>query len=466
MNDKALLDIRKTHPYLPHTPEDISTMLRMIGIDSIDRLFADIPRKLMLQETLKITEGLPEFEVYKKMHSLAAQNNVEPVSFLGCGSYDHIIPAVIGHLLSRSEFSTAYTPYQAEISQGMLQAIFEFQTMICDLTGMDVSNASLYDGHTAASEASVMALNSIRGSDTILYSSLLHPHTRTVLKTHFSRLPVKLQEIPSIDGTTDMSVLADMLQQGVAGVILQSPNYLGILEDLNGIADLIHKNRSLFILSANPISLGVLKNAGEWGADIAVGDAQPLGLPSCFGGPSVGYIAATEKLIRKMPGRLAGQSLDIEGNRAFILTLQAREQHIKRSRAASNICSNQALAALAVTIYLSLMGKQGFRTVSEQNIRKAHYLYDTLLQQTAVKALHDRPFFNEFPILLPKDSNTAESRSSNFLNRMVDKGFFAGVDLHGLDRSAPEGTILIAVTEKRTRQEMDHFIDTVKEVVK
>jgi glycine dehydrogenase subunit 1 len=466
MHNNTGIKRNKTHPYLPHTTEDITIMLRKIGIESIDSLFADIPRELMLQKTLNLPEGLSEFQVYKKIQSLALQNKIDLISFLGCGSYDHIVPAVIGYLTSRPEFSTAYTPYQAEMSQGLLQAIFEFQTMICQLTGMDVSNASLYDGHTAVSEAAVMALNSVRRSDTVLYSNTIHPYTRMVLKTHFLNLPVTLEEIPSINGATDMSALAGMLRSGVAGVILQSPNYLGVIEDLNGIADLIHQNGSLFILSANPISLGTLKPAGEWGADIAVGDVQPLGLPSYFGGPTAGYIAASEKLLRKMPGRIAGQSLDRDGKRAFILTLQAREQHIKRAKATSNICSNQALAALAVTIYLSLMGKQGLREVSEQNIQKAHYLHDALLEKTTVRAIYDRPFFNEFAILLPESGASPHSRSRGFISHMEREGFYAGVDLHSLDPAEQEGAILIAVTEKRTRQEMDRFVGSVMKVLK
>lgn len=445
--------------YLPHTDEDIEAMLDVIGVDGIDQLFADIPRELILKEPLQIPAGLPEYEVYRRMQSLAERNRVQNISFLGCGSYDHIIPAVVSHILSRSEFYTSYTPYQAEMSQGFLQAIFEFQTMICELTGLEVANASLYDGHTAASEAAVLALNSVRrGSDIILYSSTLHPFTRQVLRTHFSNLPVHLEEIPSRDGTTDLKDLAAKLRPGVAGVILQSPNYLGYVEDLSGLAQELHDNGSLLILSANPLSLGVLKPAGEWGADIAIGDTQPLGLPSYFGGPSVGYITATEKLLRKMPGRIAGQSLDQEGKRAFLLTLQAREQHIKRERATSNICSNQALAALATAVYLATLGKQGIREVAEQNTQKAHYLYHRLVKETAAEPLFDRPFFNEFPIVLPK-------KAAEVLPRMGERGFYAGVDLNRLDPSTPEGTLAIAVTERRTREEMDRYVEALKEVL-
>jgi glycine dehydrogenase subunit 1 len=441
--------------YLPHTEEDIKTMLEAAGLGDMEQLFADIPRELVLKKPLEIPEGVPEFEVYRRMQALAARNRVEPVSFLGCGSYQHIIPAAVGHVLSRSEFYTSYTPYQAEMSQGILQAIFEFQTMICELTGLEVSNASLYDGHTAVSEAAVLALNSVRRSDTILYSSTLHPFTRQVLKTHFANLPVELEEVPADRGTTDLEELVKRLRPGVAGVVLQSPNILGYIEDLSGLADKVHENGSLLIVSANPLSLGLLKSPGEWGADIAVGDTQPLGLPPYFGGPSVGYITATERLLRKMPGRIAGQSLDQEGARAFLLTLQAREQHIKRERATSNICSNQALAALATTVYLASLGRQGIREVAEQNLYKAHYLYGRLLEETPAEALQDRQFFNEFPVVFPKPA-------VEVLPRMEEAGFYAGVELHRLDPTMPEGALLIAVTERRTREEMDRYVEAMK----
>jgi glycine dehydrogenase subunit 1 len=445
--------------YLPHTDEDIEAMLDVIGVTDIDQLFADIPRELILKKPLQIPAGLPEHEVYRRMQALAGLNRVQNVSFLGCGSYDHIIPAVVSHILSRSEFYTSYTPYQAEMSQGFLQAIFEFQTMICELTGLEVANASLYDGHTAAGEAAVLALNSVRKSDTILYSSTIHPFTRQVLRTHFSNLPVHLEEIPAKNGTTDLEEMAAELRPGVAGVILQSPNYLGYVEDLSGLAEKLHDNGSLLILSANPLSLGVLKPAGEWGADIAIGDTQPLGLPSYFGGPSVGYITATEKLLRKMPGRIAGQSIDQEGKRAFLLTLQAREQHIKRERATSNICSNQALAALATTVYLATLGRQGIREVADQNTQKAHYLYGRLVQETPAEPLFDRSFFNEFPLVLSR-------KAADVLSRMEELGFYAGVDLHRLDPSIPEGTLMVAVTERRTREEMDSYVEALKEVLR
>jgi glycine dehydrogenase subunit 1 len=444
--------------YIPHTEEDIASMLAEIGVPGLDALFADIPERLLLKELPGIPEGLPEYDVYRRLRALAAGNRIQAVSYLGCGSYDHLIPAVVGHILARSEFYTSYTPYQAEISQGILQVIFEFQTMMCELTGLEASNASLYDGHTAACEAASLALNSVRKSDTILYSQTLHPFTRRVLRTHFSNLEVKLEEIPARNGVTDRDELASRLRPGVAGVILQSPNYLGCVEDFRGVAARVHENGSRLILSADPLALGLLKPAGEWGADVAIGDTQPLGLPSYFGGPSVGYITATVELLRKMPGRIAGQSLDREGKRAFLLTLQAREQHIKRERATSNICSNQALAALATTVCLAALGPQGIRELAEQNLQKAHYLYELLLEQTPVRPLFEQPFFNEFALLLPGSAATV-------LRRMEQEGFFAGVELSRLEPSLPEGALLVAVTEKRTREEIEAYAQTLRKVL-
>ncbi len=444
--------------YLPHTEQDIAAMLAGIGAASIDELFADVPKDLLLEGPLELPEGLPEYEVYRRLHTLADKNQIRGVSFLGCGSYDHIIPSAVRHILSRSEFYTSYTPYQAEISQGVLQAIFEFQTMICELTGLDVSNASLYDGHTAACEAAGLALNSVRHSDTILYSKNLHPYTRQVLHTHFSHIGVNLEAVASKDGITDLEDLYARLRPGVAAVVIQSPNTLGYLEDLSGVAGRVHDNGSLLIVSANPLSLGVLKPAGQWGADMAVGDTQPMGLPCYFGGPSVGYLAAAQQLLRKMPGRIAGQSLDRDGRRAFLLTLQAREQHIKRERATSNICSNQALAALATTVYLSLLGKQGIRQVAELNVRKSHYLYDRIVAETPAKPLFERPFFNEFSLLLPRPA-------AEVLESMEQEGFFAGVELRRLEPSAPDGAVIVAVTEKRTREEMDRYVQVLERVL-
>ncbi|MFW5712634.1 MAG: aminomethyl-transferring glycine dehydrogenase subunit GcvPA [Spirochaetota bacterium] len=445
-------------PYLPHTDQEIKEMLADIGVDSIDQLFADIPEKIRHKGDLKLPKSQSELEVYTRLQALADKNR-QAVSFLGAGMYDHLIPSTVAAIMGRTEFYTSYTPYQAEISQGVLQAIFEFQTMMCQLTSLEVSNASLYDGHTAASEACALAINSTRKTDTILYSSTIHPYTKQVLETFFEDLNVKLVQLPEKDGVLDTSSIKAQLSDNVAGLLVQSPNIYGILEDYSDIADMLHENKSLFIVSSNPMSLGVLKSQGEWGADIAIGDTQPFGLPAYYGGPSVGYIAATEKLLRKMPGRIVGQTEDEEGKRAFVLTLQAREQHIKRERATSNICSNQALAALGTTVYLATVGKQGLKELAVQNMQKAHYLAEKLRKEAGLELVADRPFFNEFTLSLPKPA--AEVASA-----MEKDGIFAGVALNELDAAMPDNLLTVAVTEKRTAAEMDRYVQSIKGALK
>ena len=445
-------------PYLPHTEQEIQQMLADIGVAGIDELFADIPEKIRHKGELKLPKSQSELEVYTRLQALSDKNR-HAVSFLGAGSYDHLIPSTVGAIMGRTEFYTSYTPYQAEISQGVLQAIFEFQTMMCELTSLEVSNASLYDGHTAASEACALAINSTRKTDTILYSNTIHPYTKQVLETFFEDLEVNLVELPEKEGVLDTSAIKAQLSDKVAALLVQSPNIYGILEDYSGLADLLHKNRSLFIVSSNPMSLGALKSQGEWGADIAIGDTQPFGLPAYYGGPSVGYIAATEKVLRKMPGRIVGQTEDEEGKRAFVLTLQAREQHIKRERATSNICSNQALAALGTTVYLATVGKQGLKELSVQNMQKAHYLAEKLQKEAGIELMADQPFFNEFTLKLPKPA--AEVAAA-----MEKDGIFAGVALKELDASMPDTLLTVAVTEKRTAAEMDRYVQSIKGALK
>lgn len=444
--------------YLPHTEEELKQMLDDIGVSSIDELFADIPEKTRVKGPLKLPQGLSELEVFQRLNELAEKNK-QAVSFLGTGSYDHLIPSTVGALMGRTEFYTSYTPYQPEISQGVLQAIFEFQTHMCELTSLEVSNASLYDGHTAASEACALAINSTRKTDTILYSSSIHPYTKQVLATYFSDLGVKLVELPTKDGVLDTSAVKENLDSNVAALLVQTPNVYGYIEDYTGLADMLHENKSLFLVSSNPMSLGVLKSQGDWGADVAIGDTQPFGLPTYYGGPSVGYIAATEKLLRKMPGRIVGQTLDEDGKRAFVLTLQAREQHIKRERATSNICSNQALAALGSTIYLSTVGRDGLKEIAAQNMQKAHYLFDKLMDETQAEEFAEQPFFNEFTIKLPVNAEEV-------VEKMEAEGIFAGVPLKQLDSSMSENLLAVAVTEKRTKAEMDRYVESMKGALK
>jgi glycine dehydrogenase subunit 1 len=452
-------------PSLPHTEEDLRQMLQAVGASNLEELFADVPPAMRLSRPLDIPSALSEAEVYRRLSALAAANRTDAVCFLGGGSYDHLIPAAVGAVLARSEFYTAYTPYQAEISQGVLQAIFEYQSLICALTGLEVSNASLYDGATAACEAGSLALNSVRRSRKLLYSRTLHPHTRRVLATHFSGLEVELQEVAASDGVMDREDLRRRLAPGTAAVIVQSPNFLGLLEDLEGLAEEAHAAGALLVQCADPLSLGILRSPGEWGADVAAGDAQPCGLPMYFGGPTVGYLAARQAYLHRMPGRIAGQSVDRDGRRAFVLTLQAREQHIKRERATSNICSNQALAALAVAVYLAGVGKDGLAEAARQSAAKAHYLAERLARETRARPLTAKPFFLEFPLSLPGPAEPV-------LRRMEGEGFFAGLPLERLaPELAPAGAeaqrvILVAVTEKRTRGELDRYVEAMKRVLK
>ncbi|MFO7848862.1 MAG: aminomethyl-transferring glycine dehydrogenase subunit GcvPA [Spirochaetia bacterium] len=444
--------------YLPHTKNEVRNMLEEIGVKSIDDLFADIPEKIRFDKPLDMPKGFSELETYRKLLELA-DKNTHAVSFLGAGSYDHIIPSTVPAIISRSEFYTSYTPYQPEVSQGVLTAIFEFQTMMSELTGLDVPNASLYDGHTASYEACSLAINSTKKTDTILYSSTIHPYTKQVLLTNFADLDIKLVEIPEKDGMVDLEEVKKNLSPSVAALLVQSPNIYGVLEDYSGLSELLHENKSLFIVSSNPLSLGVLKSQKEWGADIAIGDTQPFGLPSYFGGPSVGYIVSSKKLMRKMPGRIVGQSKDVDGKRAFVLTLQAREQHIKRERATSNICSNQALAALATTVHLATLGKEGLKGIAEQNMHKAHYLFDKMGKELPVKVYTKRPFFNEFTVELPRPA-------AEVVKAMQKDGFFAGVPLAQIDSTKAEALLTVAVTEKKTKEQMDRYVESMKGALK
>lgn len=452
-------------PALPHTEEDLRQMLAAVGAGSLQELFADVPPELLRREPLELPPAMSEAEVHRHLAALAARNDTDAVCFLGGGSYDHLIPSVVNTVLGRSEFYTAYTPYQAEMAQGMLQAIFEYQSLICALTGMEASNASLYDGATAVCEAASLALNAARAGAggrprRLLVAQTLHPHARRVLATHFRGLDVELEEVPAAEGVLDRAALHGRLTPGVAAVLVQSPNFLGCLEDLSGLAEEVHAAGALLVLSSDPFCLGALKSPGEWGADAAAGDAQPCGLPPYFGGPSVGYLAVRQGFLHKLPGRIAGQSLDRDGRRAFVLTLQAREQHIKRERATSNICSNQALAALGVAVYLSTLGRQGLAEAARQCAAKAHYLAGRLCRETRARLLTDRPFFLEFPLELPQAAGPV-------LERMQAEGFFAGLPLGRLapelvPPAARERTILVAVTEKRTREELNRYVDVLK----
>ena len=431
------------YKYFPHTEDDLQAMLAKAGVESLDGLYAQIPEAIRFKGNYEIPRSMCELEVRQLFEKLG-QENKQLTCFAGLGVYDHYTPSVIPNLLSRSEFLTSYTPYQAEISQGTLHYIFEYQSMMAELTGMDISNASMYDGSTAAAEAMMMAVAAGKKVNKVLVSGCMNPLTFDVLKTYALHHGIELEVLPIRDGTTSLDdVKARLAEGGVAGVMVQQPNIYGIVEDFTGFADACHDNKALFIMNSVAANLAVLKTPGEWGADIAVGDGQSLGIPMLFGGPYVGYMCCTEKLIRKMPGRIVGMTKDSRDQRAFVLTLQAREQHIRRQKATSNICSNQSLMALFVTIYCSLMGKQGLKEAAQLSYAGAHYLCDELLKTGRFHLAYDKPFFNEFYVKYDGDVDT-------LYQRFIEEGFLGGIRL--------EEGILFAVTEKRTKEEIDNLV--------
>lgn len=441
------------HPYLPHTNEDIDHMLKTIGVSSLEDLFSDIPQELRLNRKLAMDEGISELELRSKIGSMAAKNltNEQRVSFLGGGAYQHYVPSVIKHLTSRQEFSTAYTPYQPEISQGTLQAIFEYQSMICELTGMDVSNASLYDGATALAEAVFMA-NHSNGKKDVLISKTLNPEYMNVVKTYAKYNELNIIEIEAEDGQTSLHDLELKMNDAVCCVVVQNPNFYGVVESGQKIRQAIDtcKTKAQMIVSANPISLGILEAPRNYGADTVVGEGQPLGSEVQFGGPYLGFIATTKDNMRRMPGRIVGQTVDKQGKRAFVLTLQAREQHIRREKAMSNITSNQGLIALTATIYLALMGKKGLEEVALQSVSKAHYLEGLLTSVDGIENCFHAPFFNEFAIKSKKPLKI-------ILDKMEEKGYFSGILLN-------DHELLVCVTEVHTKETLDDFARTWKEV--
>ena len=421
-------------------------MLAKAGVKTLDDLYAQIPDAIRFRGDYELPLEMSEMEVRDTFEKLGSQNQ-QLTCFAGYGVYDHYTPSVIPSLVQRSEFLTSYTPYQAEISQGTLHYIFEYQSMMAELTGMDISNASMYDGTTACAEAMMMAVAAGKKQNKVLVSGALDPKTRQVLDTYALHHGIELETIPVKDGLTDLTALGSQLSPGnVAGVIVQQPNVYGIVEDFTGFAEACHDHKSLFIIDSIAADLAVLKTPGEWGADIAVGDGQSLGIPMQWGGPYVGYMCCTEKLIRKMPGRIVGMTNDNRGQRAFVLTLQAREQHIRRQKATSNICSNQSLMALWVTIYMSLMGKQGLKEAAERSYAGAHYLCDRLLATGRFRLTFDQPFFNEFFVEYDGDIDT-------LYQRFIDAGFLGGVKF--------ENGLLFAVTEKRTKEEIDNLVSMI-----
>ncbi|KHF38072.1 aminomethyl-transferring glycine dehydrogenase subunit GcvPA [Halalkalibacter okhensis] len=438
------------HRYLPMTDADQKEMLETIGVKSIEELFSDIPSDIRFKGEMNVKEALKEPELISYFRELAEKNVSlkQTPSFLGAGVYEHYIPSIVDHVISRSEFYTAYTPYQPEISQGELQAIFEFQTMICELTGMDLANSSMYDGPTALAEAAMLSAGQTK-KKTILVSKAVHPEARAVLQTNATGQRLNVIEIDTANGVTDLKQLQEVYGEDTACVVVQHPNFYGNLEPLAKLEEITHSSKAMFVVSSNPLALGLLKPPGEFGADIVVGDAQPFGIATQFGGPHCGYFATTKKLMRKVPGRLVGQTTDEHGQRGFVLTLQAREQHIRREKATSNICSNQALNALAASVAMSAIGKKGVKEMAYQNVQKAAYMKKQL-KAYGVEIVFVQPTFNEFVINVKRPVSEVNEL-------LLAKGFIGGYDL-GRDDDSLKGQMLVAVTEVRTKAEIDTFV--------
>ncbi|MFZ3208295.1 MAG: aminomethyl-transferring glycine dehydrogenase subunit GcvPA [Geobacteraceae bacterium] len=441
--------------YCPNTQEEIREMLAAIGVASVEELFSPIPAALRAQ-SFDLPYGVSEFEMLQRMQELAWENAQGITNFIGGGCYDHLIPAVVDHLSGRAEFYTAYTPYQPECSQGTLQALFEYQTSICRLTGMDVSNASLYDGGSALAEAAMMALR-ITNRARLVMDGSVNPFARRIVRTYLANLDIEIVESPPNGVDANLQALTAALDDRTAAVIVQNPNFFGSIDDLSGLAELAHDRGALLVASVYPVSLGLVKSPGEMGADIVVGDGQSLGNPLSFGGPSFGFIAAASKHIRNMPGRIVGQTIDREGRRGFVLTLQAREQHIKRHKATSNICSNQSLCALRGLIFLSSLGKEGFRELARLNYDKAHYAKEALSAIKGVSVLNIAPIFNEFTLALPKSADMV-------VERLLASDIAAGVPLGAYYRGM-ENCLVVTITEKRSKGEIDRLARKLEETL-
>ncbi|MCH5220890.1 MAG: aminomethyl-transferring glycine dehydrogenase subunit GcvPA [Muribaculaceae bacterium] len=439
------------HRYLPHTEEDIKLMLDKCGAKTLDDLYADVPASLRLSKPYALPKAMSEPELYRFFGDIASDNR-EMAIFAGAGFYHHYTPAAIPAILSRSEFLTAYTPYQPEISQGTLQYIFEYQSMMCELTGMDVSNASMYDGATATAEAMIMAVNAARRKNRILMSATVAPEIQQVAATYAAGAGIKLDIIPENNGTTSKQAFEEMMSNGdVAGVIVSSPNYYGIIEDYSGYADVCHNNKALFIMNCHAATLATLKSPDEWGADIACGEAQSLGMPLNYGGPYLGYLCCKQQLMRKLPGRIVGATVDAEGRRSFVLTLQAREQHIRRQKATSNICSNQGMMTLHAAMYLSLMGTEGMKKVNRLSFEAAHALAAQLTATGKCNLKYaDKPFLNEFVVEFIASTNT-----DNVLKALANENILGGVKLS-------DSTMLIAATEMCSPDDIARYVSIVK----
>lgn len=435
--------------FIPNSEGNRENMLRAIGVDDVRELLEPVPERYRLEGGLDLPAPLSELELVEFFTELARRNDgAEKVCFLGAGAYDHFIPAAEDHILLRSEFYTAYTPYQAEVSQGTLQAIFEYQTMLARLTGMEMANASMYDGASAAAEACLMAMRVTR-KQKVLVAGSLNPRWLDVIRTYVRREDFQLNEIPFTEnGTLDLNTAEELTGDDTAAILVQYPSYFGLVEDLEPLAGMVHRHRGLLIAAADPVALPMLRSPGDAGADIVVGEGQSMGIPLSYGGPYAGFMASRKKLARKMPGRIIGRTEDRAGQTGYVMTLQTREQHIRREKATSNICSNQALMALANTLYLSLMGEEGFREVSSQCYHRSHYLEKALLEIPGVTRVFDgTPFFREFTLSFPLPA-------TRLRDMMLERGILAGLPLTELG----EGVMLITATEKRSRAQLDEYV--------
>jgi glycine dehydrogenase subunit 1 len=444
--------------YIPNTFENRKRMLEKIGVKDFSQLIQSIPPSILLKRELCLPQALSEMKLVKHLQELSFKNKStqEMISFLGGGAYDHFIPSVVNHILSRSEFYTAYTPYQAEVSQGTLQSIYEYQSLICQLTGMDVSNASMYDGASALAEAALLAHTETQRDEVLVFNSV-HPHYIQVLRTYTRGAGLKIKVGRTDEGLIDVDDLEKRISKKVACVIVQNPNFFGLIEEVEKIEPLVHSSDALLVMVCDPISLGLLKPPGEYGADLACGEGQSLGNPLNFGGPFLGYFAGKENLIRRMPGRIVGATTDTEGKRGFVMTLQTREQHIRREKATSNICTNEALCALASCVYLSLMGKSGLKKLAELCLQKSHYALEKITQIDGFSKKFSAPFFKEFVLQTPIPSK-------RIIKSLLKKNIFAGIDLSGY-RLGFQNCLLISVTEKRTKEEIDYFVEQLKKLV-
>jgi glycine dehydrogenase subunit 1 len=443
--------------FVGNSEEQVKQMLTAIGVSDIMQLFRSIPSELILDPP-KQNDGISEFEGLQLLEKLAAKNTfLSFENYLGAGAYEHHVPSIVSAICGKSEFLTSYTPYQAEASQGVLQAIFEYQSSICALTGMDVANASVYDGASACAEALLMALRCRPGKNKILVSETLHPHYREVIKLYLGKEDIHLQEIPYLkNGVLDRSVLESCLDDQTAALIIASPNFFGNIEDVQPIVQMVHSKGALMVLSANPMAYGLYASAGELGIDIAVGDCQPFGIPLQFGGPYVGYMACKQEFVRQLPGRIVGKTLDINGKEGFVLTLQAREQYIRREKATSNICTNQTLSAIAALISILWYGKQGLREIALANYQRASYLREKVIKIPGISP-KNLTYFNEFSIELPISS---EKVIKKFQQNKIVPGLDLGIYFPHL-----KNVLLIAVTETKNKQQLDHYVETMRKIV-